>query len=50
MKKLKAELDLIYKQKLQIMMPRNCQMVKMKLVSKKKATILGKLAINIIDQ
>lgn len=41
MKKLKTELNLEFKEKLQILTPRNCQLVKLKLVSKKNAKILG---------
>ena len=48
MKKLKAELDLSYKQKIQIMMPRNCQLVRMKLLSKKSAKLMGRLAKQVI--
>jgi len=44
MKKLKAELNHIYRDKIQILTPRNCQMVRLKLVSKKNAKILGRLA------
>ena len=35
MKKLKGELDRIYNKNIRIMMPRNCQLVRMKLLSKK---------------
>lgn len=44
MKKLKTELNQKFKEKLQILTPRNCQLVKLKLVSKKNAKILGQLA------
>ena len=48
MKKLKAELDLSYKQKIQIMMPRNCQLVRMRLLSKKNAKLMGSIASKVI--
>ena len=50
MKKLKAELNHIYREKIQILTPRNCQMVKLKLVSKKNAKILGRLAQDVIRE
>ena len=50
MKKLKGELNMIYKEKIQIMTPRNCQMVKLKLISKKNAKILGSLAKDVINE
>lgn len=50
MKKLKNELNLIYHEKIQILTPRNCQLVKLKLVSKKNVKILGKLAMNVLNQ
>lgn len=50
MKKLKNELNLIYHEKIQILTPRNCQLVKLKLVSKKNVKILGKLAKNVLNQ
>jgi hypothetical protein len=48
MKKLKGDLDLSYKQKIQIMMPRNCQLVRMKLLGKKNAKLLGALAKSVV--
>jgi hypothetical protein len=50
MKKLKMELNLIYREKIQILTPRNCQLVRLKLVSKKNATIVGKLAKEILGK
>ena len=44
MKKLKNELNIEFRDKLQILTPRNCQLVKLKLMSKKNAKILGQLA------
>ena len=32
------------------MMPRNCQLVRMKLLSKKNVKVLGTLAKNVIEQ
>lgn len=48
MKKLKGELSSKYHDKIQILTPRNCQLVKLKLVSKKSAKILGRLAKEVI--
>ena len=50
MGKLKTELGLIYHEKIQILTPRNCQLVKLKLVSKKQAKILGRLAKEVITK
>jgi cleavage and polyadenylation specificity factor subunit 3 len=50
MKKLRAELNHIYRDKIQIQTPRNCQLVKLKLLSKKNAKILGRLAKDIIHE
>jgi len=49
MKKLKTELNLIYHEKIQILTPRNCQLVRIKLVSKKQAKILGRLAKEVVS-
>jgi cleavage and polyadenylation specificity factor subunit 3 len=48
MKKLKNELGVIFRNKLQILTPKNCQLVKLKLVAKKNAKILGQLAKDVI--
>ena len=48
MKKLKNELGIEFRDKLQILTPRNCQLVKLKLVAKKNAKILGQLAKDVI--
>ena len=50
MKKLKTKLNLEFKEKLQILTPRNCQLVKLKLVSKKNAKILGQLAKEVLHE
>ena len=50
MKKLKAELNLIYRERIQIMTPRNCQQVLLHLLSKKSAQLLGKLAKETIEK
>jgi hypothetical protein len=50
MKKLKGELDKIYEGKIEIMTPRNCQTVKLKLISNKNAKILGSLAKDVIAE
>ena len=44
MSKLKNELMKEYKDRISILTPRNCQQVRFKLVSKKSAKIIGKLA------
>lgn len=46
-KKLKAELFQIYRDKIKILNPKNCQLLKLKLISKKNAKILGRLAIEV---
>ena len=48
MKKLKNELGILFRDKLQILTPKNCQLVKLKLVAKKNAKILGQLAKEVI--
>lgn len=48
MGKLKNALDASYKDKIQILTPKNCQQVRFNLVSKKTAKILGRLAKNIV--
>ena len=48
MSKLKNELMKEYKDRISILTPRNCQQVRFKLVSKKSAKIIGKLAKCII--
>ena len=41
---------MIYKEKIQIMTPRNCQTVKLKLISNKNAKILGSLAKDVFTE
>lgn len=48
MRKLKAELNLIYHEKIQILNPKNCQYVNLKLISKKTAKVLGQLAEKVV--
>ena len=50
MRRLKGELNQIYREKIQIMNPRNCQLVRLKLESQKSAQILGRLAQEVITQ
>lgn len=50
MGKLKAALNQIYKDRIQILCPRNCQKVRFNLVSKKSAKIVGTLAKQIISE
>jgi cleavage and polyadenylation specificity factor subunit 3 len=44
MGKLKNQLHIEFKNKFTILTPRNCQQVRFKLISKKSAKIIGKLA------
>ena len=50
MGKLRDRLNSIYKDKIQILTPRNCQLVRFNLVSKKSAKIIGNLAKKVIEQ
>lgn len=50
MGKLRDRLVSIYKEKIQILTPRNCQLVRFKLDSKKSAKIIGNLARKIVEQ
>ena len=50
MKKLQDRLTSIYKERIQILTPRNCQLVRFNLVSKKSAKIIGSLAKKVIEQ
>ena len=50
MKNLKNSLNEKYAALMQILTPRNCQMVKFNLVSKKSAKIIGNLAKKVISQ
>lgn len=49
MGKLRDRLVSIYKEKIQILTPRNCQLVRFKLDSKKSAKIIGNLAKKIVE-
>ena len=50
MGKLKNALVGIYKDSISILTPRNCQQVRFKLVSKKSAKIIGKLAKDVTQE
>lgn len=50
MGKLRDRLQSIYKERIQILTPRNCQLVRFNLVSKKSAKIIGSLAKRVIEQ
>lgn len=50
MGKLRDRLASIYKEKIQILTPRNCQLVKFNLISKKSAKIIGNLAKKVIQE
>ena len=50
MGKLRDELQGIYQNNIQIMTPRNCQLVRFKLDSKKAAKVIGNLAKKVIKQ
>jgi len=47
MRKLQNELNLKYKEKVKVLTPKNCQSVKLMLLSKKTAKVIGKLAQNL---
>lgn len=44
MKKLQNDLQARYKEKIKVLTPKNCQPVRLKLVTKKAAKIIGHLA------
>jgi len=50
MGKLRDRLLTIYKERIQILTPRNCQLVRFNLISKKSAKIIGKLAKKVLQQ
>jgi len=50
MSKLKNALTGEYKDRISILTPKNCQQVRFKLVSKKSAKIIGKLAKTIMQE
>ena len=50
MGKLRDRLQSIYTERMQIMTPRNCQLVRFNLISKKSAKIIGNLAKKVVQQ
>lgn len=44
MKKLQNDLQARYKEKIKVLTPKNCQQVRLKLIAKKSAKIIGQLA------
>jgi len=50
MKKLQNKLLSLYQDKIKVLTPKNCQPVRLKLVTKKSAKIIGKLAKRVIAE